>query len=67
MIYLASGKWFSNVLTNQKILIRHVCIEKSLIKWEWGDGVGMWKRETMELEDIVPVTLFTGNNNNEQF
>lgn len=22
-------------------------------------GVGMWKRETMELEDIVSVTLFT--------
>lgn len=30
----------------------------------WGLGV---ERETMELEDIAPPTLFTWNNNNELF
>lgn len=58
MTYGAGGKWLSNVFTNHKILIRHV-LERAPLHRRGERGVRVWKRDTMELEDIAPVTLFT--------
>lgn len=44
-----SGKWFSNVFTNQKILIGLVCTRRAPINGSEKMGCCMWKKETMEL------------------
>lgn len=52
------------IFTNQKILFRHVLVLKGgPVNGSGEMGVRLWKIEATDLENIVPVILFTKNYN----